>query len=132
MPDVVLTCLLSEAAHRHVLDHAGAQRADAAVGNIGEHRGVPLTSRRLLDLRCSGSDAPIVTRYRALPRQNALTVKAAPSRASGFVLCPSCDIRDHTDECRGRAGTGTAALDERHSEAEVRVRMSTAAPIPTP
>src|ERR1700693_4594132 len=39
MPDVVLTRLLGEAAHRHVLDHACAQRADAAVGKIGEHRG---------------------------------------------------------------------------------------------
>src|ERR1043165_6588801 len=39
MPDVVLTRLLGEAAHRHVLDHAGAQRADAAVGKIGGDRG---------------------------------------------------------------------------------------------
>src|SRR5207302_7463201 len=39
MPDVVLTRLLSEAAYRHVLDHADAQRADAAIGKIGEHWG---------------------------------------------------------------------------------------------
>src|ERR1700730_228438 len=39
MPDVVLTRLLSEAAHRHVLDHACTQRADVAVGKIGGHRG---------------------------------------------------------------------------------------------
>src|SRR6516165_10878544 len=38
MPHVVLTGLLSEAAHRHVLDHACTQRADAAVGKIGGHR----------------------------------------------------------------------------------------------
>src|SRR5271154_5376448 len=39
MPDIVLTRLLSEAAHRHVLDHAGAQRADGPGGKIGRHRG---------------------------------------------------------------------------------------------
>src|SRR6476619_1137276 len=39
MPDVVLTRLLGEAAHRHVLDHAGAQRADGSVGKIAGHRG---------------------------------------------------------------------------------------------
>src|SRR6476469_3701898 len=39
MPDVVLTRLLGEAAHRHVLDHTGAQRADTVVGKIGGHRG---------------------------------------------------------------------------------------------
>jgi len=40
----------------------------------------------LLDLRCSGSDAPTVTRYRTSPRQNTLTLTVARSRASGFVL----------------------------------------------
>src|SRR4051794_7850618 len=39
MPDVVLTRLLGEAVHNHVLDHACAQQADAAVRKIGAHRG---------------------------------------------------------------------------------------------
>src|SRR2546430_17021847 len=45
MPDIVLTRLLGEAAHRHVLDHACAQRADAAIGKIGEHRGSSLEQK---------------------------------------------------------------------------------------
>src|SRR5580704_19426300 len=77
MPHIVLTRLLSEAAHRHVLDHADAQRADGSVGKIGGHRGF-LSSRRLLDLRCSGADAPIVTPYRSPPR-------TPPARAGSFV-----------------------------------------------
>src|SRR6266446_7670140 len=47
--------------------------------------GVPLSSRRLLDLRCSGSDAPAVTPYR-LPRSKRTDRDARPSRESGFVL----------------------------------------------
>src|SRR4029077_19092359 len=39
MPDIVLTRLLREAAHRHVLNHTGTQRADGSVGKIGGHRG---------------------------------------------------------------------------------------------
>src|SRR5438105_295947 len=92
MPDIVLTRLLGEAAHRHVLDHACAQRADAAIGKIGEHR-VPFSSRRLLDLQCSGPDAPIVTPYRSPPRRLRTGGDARPSRESGFVLCPIPDLK---------------------------------------
>src|SRR5947208_10966883 len=53
-----------------------------------ESIGVPLSSRRLLDLQCSGPDAPIVTPYRSPPRRLRTGGDARPSRESGFVLCP--------------------------------------------
>src|ERR1700726_348285 len=92
MPHIILTRLLSEAAHCHVLDHACTQRADGSVGKIGGHRGVPLASRRLLDLQCSGSDAPFVTSYRSPLRPSRTGGPAPPSsRESGFVPCPKGD-----------------------------------------
>src|SRR6188474_2265605 len=86
MPDVVLTRLLGEAAHRHVLDHAGAQRADTAVGKIGGHRGFLSRAEG-----CWTFDA----RDR-MPRPSRPTAHLAgnpqaltlPSRESGFVLLP--------------------------------------------
>jgi integrase len=39
-------------------------------------------------MRCSGSDAPTVTRYRALPRLNALTVNCAPFPRERFRCVP--------------------------------------------
>jgi hypothetical protein len=45
-----------------------------------------LSSRRLLDLRCSGSDAPIVTPYRSPPR-------TPPARAGSF-FAPIAVIAD--------------------------------------
>src|SRR5215469_18433500 len=53
-----------------------------------------------LDLRCSGLDAPTVTRYRASPRQNTLTPTVAPSRASGFVLRRNLALRHGIREGR--------------------------------
>src|SRR5580704_10950908 len=38
MANVVVARLIAEATHRHVLDHAGAQRADGPVGKAGGHR----------------------------------------------------------------------------------------------
>src|SRR5205085_6120723 len=58
-----------------------------------ESIGVPFSSRRLLDLQCSGPDAPIVTPYRSPPRRLRTGGDARPSRESGFVLCPSTDPR---------------------------------------
>src|SRR5204863_8206393 len=58
-----------------------------------ESIGVPLSSRRLLDLQCSGPDAPIVTPYRSPPRRLRTGGDARPSRESGFVPCPSPDLR---------------------------------------
>src|SRR2546430_13499342 len=57
-----------------------------------ESIGVPLSSRRLLDLQCSGPDAPIVTPYRSPPRRLRTGGDARPSRESGFVLCPQAVI----------------------------------------
>src|SRR5215469_14062669 len=51
-----------------------------------------------LDLRCSGLDAPTVTRYRASPRQNTLTPTVAPSRASGFVLRRISPVGAHSGD----------------------------------
>src|ERR1700750_1128617 len=102
MPDVVLTRLLGEAAHRHVLDHACAQRADAAVGKIGGHRGclsraegcwtfdardrVPRSSRpfahRLAD------SAPTV--MHALPRERVRSCNPKPSLAIRVAADPFC------------------------------------------
>src|SRR5215472_7736541 len=44
-----------------------------------------LPSWRLLDLRCSGSDAPTVTRYSASPPRNCADRDACSPPASGFV-----------------------------------------------
>src|SRR5215470_2051248 len=44
-----------------------------------------LPSRRLLDLRCSGSDALTVTRYSASPLRNYADRDACSPPASGFV-----------------------------------------------
>src|SRR5438132_11288780 len=57
-----------------------------------ESIGVPLSSRRLLDLQCSGPDAPIVTPYRSPPRRLRTGGDARPSRESGFVPCPEAAI----------------------------------------
>ena len=54
-------------------------------GEVSEVIGGSLPSSGLLDLRCSGSDAPTVTRYRTSLGQNTLTLIVAPCRASGFV-----------------------------------------------
>src|SRR5258708_39540233 len=54
----------------------------------GRSSGAPLSSRRLLDLRCSGSDAPIVTPYRLPARYHPqkFTDRDArhPARAGSF------------------------------------------------
>src|SRR6266566_2256968 len=68
-----------------------------------ESIGVPLSSRRLLDLQCSGPDAPIVTPYRSPPRRLRTGGDARPSRESGFVRCPEPDL-------------GSLALDTPNSE----------------
>jgi hypothetical protein len=80
MAHVVVTRLLIEAAHRHILDHAGAQRADRSVGKMGGHRGDPLRAEGLLDLQCSEADALIVTPYRSPSANIAPTLKRAIPR----------------------------------------------------
>src|SRR5215472_14950754 len=55
-----------------------------------------LPSRRLLDLRCSGSDALTVTRYSASPLRNCADRDAAPlPRAGSFIgMKPSFGTAD--------------------------------------
>src|SRR5438105_9766396 len=85
MPDIVLTRLLGEAAHRHVLDHARAQRADAAIGKIGEHRGSFLEQKvagpSMLGDRMPQSSRP--TAHRLADCAPAVT-RAPPARAGSF------------------------------------------------
>src|SRR3954468_6649582 len=99
MPDVVLTRLLGEAAHRHVLDHAGAQRADAAVGKIGGHGGFLSRAEG-----CWTFDArdrmPRSSRPTDHHAGNPKTV-TLPSRESGFVHCPGADSHGGTKIGRG-------------------------------
>src|SRR6202048_2229305 len=45
VPDIVVARLLDEVAHRHVFDHASAQRADGLI----THRGAPVLRWRLID-----------------------------------------------------------------------------------
>src|SRR5260370_12973896 len=45
VPDIVVARLLDEIAHRHVFDHAPAQRADGFI----THRGAPVLRWRLLE-----------------------------------------------------------------------------------
>src|SRR6185437_2572815 len=83
-------------------DHAFAQRADGAVGRSGSHRGV---------LSQAGGCWTFNARDR-MPRSSRLPVHAItaapknppastpPSRKSGFVPCPSADLRATQD--RGR------------------------------
>src|SRR5947209_7833803 len=54
--------------------------------------GAPLSSRRLLDLRCSGSDALTVTLYRLPFIKNARTVTRTPPARAGSLRAVSMDI----------------------------------------
>ncbi len=62
VPDIVVARLLDEVAHRHVFDHAPAQRADGLL----THRGAPVLRWRLLTPRSSRRDARPVTLSRSL------------------------------------------------------------------
>src|SRR6478735_1496744 len=88
MPDVVLTRLLGEAAHRHVLDHAGAQRADGSVGKIAGHRGFLSRAEGCWTFdardRMPRSSPPIAHR---LARSPQAVTRAPPARAGSFS-CP--------------------------------------------
>src|SRR5260370_7503463 len=55
VPDIVVARLLDEIAHRHVFDHAPAQRADGFI----THRGAPVLRWRLLE--------PLDSQDRTLP-----------------------------------------------------------------
>src|SRR6266849_1808600 len=85
LPDIVVVRLLDEVAHRHVFDHAPAQRADGLI----THRGAPVLRWRLIDPSILKTERPPVTCARSKSycgRRNRPTAPPAPSRGSGFVL----------------------------------------------
>src|SRR5712664_3797237 len=57
VPDIVVVRLLNEVAHRHVFDHAPAQRADGLI----THRGAPVLRWRLIDPSILKTERPPVT-----------------------------------------------------------------------
>jgi hypothetical protein len=57
-----------------------------------------LPSRRLLDLRCSGSDALTVTRYSASPLRNLRRPRRCSPPASGFVLRRISPVAAHSGD----------------------------------
>src|SRR5580704_14231924 len=120
MPDVVLTRLLSEAAHRHVLDHACTQRADVAVGKIGGHRGFLSRAEG-----CWTFDA----RDR-MPRSSRPTVHRL-SRSPQAVMCalPRERVRSLPLMRHSRLDRRTAEPGGKRAFAETRVKDD-AAPIP--
>src|SRR5271163_1763249 len=88
MANVVLTCLLVEATHRHVFDHTGAQRADGLVGSIRGHQGCLSRAEGCWTFNAR-DPTPRSSRPTARHLANkAPTVHASPSRGSGFVRCP--------------------------------------------
>jgi len=74
--------LRHEIAHRHVFNHAPAQRADALIGH-----GILLSEQRLLTPRSSDRTTRPVFAPTSVP---AATLRAALYRASGFVVCWAC------------------------------------------
>src|SRR5437016_2517427 len=98
-----------------------------------ESIGVPLSSRRLLDLQCSGPDAPIVTPYRSPPRRLRTGGDARPSRESGFVLCPISVIAAHRPGVSGgwkRVIPDCPAYDTHALKADLKPVRSGPAPQP--
>ena len=76
-PNVIGLRLRHEIAHRHVFNHAPAQRADALIGH-----GILLPEPRLLAPRSSDRTTRPVIAPTSVP---AATLRAALYRASGFV-----------------------------------------------
>src|SRR6478609_12095183 len=109
MPDVVLTRLLGEAAHRHVLDHAGAQRADGSVGKIAGHRGFLSRAEGCwtFDARDRMPRSSPPTAHR-LPQ----AVTRAPARAGSFFApkpsCADVPAQFGVDFCHSKRPRNTA------------------------
>src|SRR6266446_10441304 len=79
----------------------------------GRSSGAPLSSRRLLDLRCSGSDAPIVTPYRSPThrhRQKCTRLDAALPRERVRSMP---QLRPCADRCRAVLKVSRAGLTSR-------------------
>jgi len=88
----------------------GPSRSIALTGRWeGWSSGAPLSSRRLLDRRCSGSDAPIVTPYRSPTHYHRRKCNAArqSSRENGFVHGSTAA---GLSEARGTSALGTTTM----------------------
>src|SRR6202023_1991149 len=82
VPDIVVVRLLDEVAHRHVFDHAPAQRADGLI----THRGSPVLRWRLIDPSILKTERPPVTCARSKSycgRRNRPTAPPAPPAEAG-------------------------------------------------
>src|SRR5712664_3436049 len=82
VPDIVVVRLLNEVAHRHVFDHAPAQRADGLI----THRGAPVLRWRLIDPSILKTERPPVTCARSKSycgRRNRPTAPPAPPAEAG-------------------------------------------------
>src|SRR6266850_4351990 len=89
VPDIVVVRLLNEVAHRHVFDHAPAQRADGLLA----HWELLVLRWRLIDPSILKTERPPVTCARSKSyggRRNRPTAPPAPSRESGLVVCWAC------------------------------------------
>src|SRR5439155_27374382 len=75
--------------------------------------GVPFSSRRLMDLRCSGSDAPTVTRYRASPSSKLRRPRRVlpPARAGSFSGAFRSIERGHAEPVDSRREVGSSTRD---------------------
>src|ERR1700738_3153457 len=93
VPDIVVVRLLDKVAHRHVFDHAPAQRADELL----THRGAPVLRWRLVDPSILKTERPACHR---LPLTSSLHrchwLRSTPSALpqSGFVQWRKADVQD--------------------------------------
>src|SRR3982074_950955 len=84
VPDIVVARLLHEVAHRHVFDHAPAQRADGLI----THRGSPVLRWRLIDPSILKTGRPAWHRLpptSSLHRRHRLRAQRAPAGAGSFL-----------------------------------------------
>src|ERR1700737_3503937 len=95
--DIVVVRLLDEVAHRHVFDHAPAQRADGLI----THRGAPVLRWRLLDpsiLKTGRPACHYLPLTSSLHRCHWLRSARSALPRSGFVLWHFPDIADLADD----------------------------------
>src|SRR5258708_9959449 len=93
VPDIVVARLLDEVAHRHVFDHASAQRADGLI----THRGAPVLRWRLIDPSILKTERPPVTCARSKSycgRRNRPTAPPAPPAEAGSFFGTFRSSRD--------------------------------------
>src|SRR5580700_888571 len=102
VPDIVVVRLLDEVAHRHVFDHAPAQRADGLLA----HRGAPVLRWRLVDPSILKTGRPACHRLpltSSLHRCHWLRSARSALPQSGFVPWHFSDMAAMADDvhCRG-------------------------------